>query len=140
MVFTISIGMISERSVDSVVAAGVVTRQSRNPSAATATRLLPVLCRKMPPRNGRDASSAAANAGLLIIVFGRQKILDFVWIDVVVDAMIKTASGSYVRGPLSIGNENRCGLGRAVFSATRRGSESRPAPIRSGPHSRSAGR
>ena len=50
MVFTISLGMISERSVESVVVAGVVTRQSRIPSVATAARLSPTLCRKMPLR------------------------------------------------------------------------------------------
>jgi len=48
--------------------------------------------------------SAAARAGLPITVFGRQKILDFVWIDVVVDALIQAAFGSYIRGPVNIGS------------------------------------
>jgi UDP-glucose 4-epimerase len=48
--------------------------------------------------------ASAASAGLPITVFGRQKILDFVWIDVVVDALIKTALGSYIRGPVNIGS------------------------------------
>ena len=48
--------------------------------------------------------ASAASAGLPITVFGRQKILDFVWIDVVVDALIKIAFGSYIRGPVNIGS------------------------------------
>lgn len=47
---------------------------------------------------------AAANAGLPITVFGSQKILDFVWIDVVVDALIQAAFGGYIRGPVNIGS------------------------------------
>jgi UDP-glucose 4-epimerase len=48
--------------------------------------------------------AAASNAGLPITVFGGQKILDFVWIDVVVDALIRAAFGSYIRGPVNIGS------------------------------------
>ena len=48
--------------------------------------------------------AAAANAGLPITVFGRQKILDFVWIDVVVDALVQAAFGSYIRGPVNVGS------------------------------------
>ena len=47
---------------------------------------------------------AAASAGLPITVFGRQKILDFVWIDVVVDAMIRAAFGRHIRGPVNVGS------------------------------------
>jgi len=60
--------------------------------------------------------AAAANAGLPITVFGRQKILDFVWIDVVVDALIKTAFGSYIRGPVNIGS----GKGTTILDLARR--------------------
>jgi UDP-glucose 4-epimerase len=48
--------------------------------------------------------AAAAEAGLPITVFGRQKILDFVWIEVVVDALIRAAFGSYIRGPVNVGS------------------------------------
>ena len=48
--------------------------------------------------------AAAAAASLPITVFGSQKILDFVWIEVVVDALIKSAFGSYIRGPVNIGS------------------------------------
>ncbi len=60
--------------------------------------------------------AAAASAGLPITVFGRQKILDFVWIDVVVDALIKTAFGSYIRGPVNIGS----GKGTTILDLARR--------------------
>jgi len=60
--------------------------------------------------------SAAARAGLPITVFGRQKILDFVWIEVVVDAFIKTAFGSYIRGPVNIGS----GKGTTIFDLAHR--------------------
>ena len=63
MVFTISFGMISDRSNESAVLAGAVTRQSRNPSVATATRSSPALCRQMPLRQNRLSSIEAANAG-----------------------------------------------------------------------------
>lgn len=55
--------------------------------------------------------AAAANAGFPITVFGSQKILNFVWIDVVVDALIKAALGSYIRGPVNIGS----GKGTTIF-------------------------
>jgi UDP-glucose 4-epimerase len=60
--------------------------------------------------------AAAASAGLPITVFGKQKILDFVWIDVVLDALIKTAFGSYIRGPVNIGS----GKGTTILDLARR--------------------
>ena len=59
---------------------------------------------------------AAATAGLPITVFGSRKILDFVWIDVVVDALIKSAFGSYIRGPMNIGS----GKGTRIVDLARR--------------------
>ena len=58
----------------------------------------------------------AARAGLPITVFGRSKILDFVWIEVWVDALIKTAFGSYIRGPVNIGS----GKGTTILDLARR--------------------
>ncbi len=60
--------------------------------------------------------AASASAGLPITVFGRHKILDFVWIDVVVDAFIKIAFGSYIRGPVNIGS----GKGTTILDLARR--------------------
>ncbi len=60
--------------------------------------------------------AAAAGSGLPITVFGRHKILDFVWIDVVVDAFIKIAFGSYIRGPVNIGS----GKGTTILDLARR--------------------
>lgn len=60
--------------------------------------------------------AAAARAGLPITVFGGQKILDFVWIEVVVDALIQAAFGSYVRGPANIGS----GKGTRIVNLARR--------------------
>jgi UDP-glucose 4-epimerase len=59
---------------------------------------------------------AAAKAGLPITVFGRQKILDFVWIDVVVDALIRAAFGRYIPGPMNIGS----GKGTTILDLARR--------------------
>jgi len=60
--------------------------------------------------------AAAARAGLPITVFGRGKILDFVWIGVAVDAMIKNAFGSYIRGPVNIDSGKRT----SIFDLARR--------------------
>jgi UDP-glucose 4-epimerase len=60
--------------------------------------------------------AAAAGAGLPITVFGGDKILDFVWIDVVVDALIQAAFGSYIRGPVNIGS----GKGTTILELARR--------------------
>jgi UDP-glucose 4-epimerase len=60
--------------------------------------------------------AAAARAGLPITVFGGQKILDFVWVDVVVDALIQAAFGSYIRGPANIGS----GKGTKIVDLARR--------------------
>ncbi len=59
---------------------------------------------------------ASAKADLPITVFGRQKILDFVWIGAVVDALIRAAFGSYIRGPVNIGS----GKGTTIFDLARR--------------------
>ena len=48
--------------------------------------------------------TAAAAAGNPITVFGREKIMDFVWIDTVVDALIQAAFGRYIRGPVNVGS------------------------------------
>ncbi|MGZ5545314.1 MAG: NAD-dependent epimerase/dehydratase family protein [Limisphaerales bacterium] len=47
---------------------------------------------------------AAASAGEPITVFGNQKILDFVWIDTVVDALIQSGFGPFIRGPVNVGS------------------------------------
>jgi UDP-glucose 4-epimerase len=60
--------------------------------------------------------AAAAGAGLPITVFGRQKILDFVWIEVVVEALIRVAFGSYIRGPVNVGS----GKGTTIFDLAHR--------------------
>lgn len=60
--------------------------------------------------------AAAASAGLPITVFGGQKILDFVWIDVVVDALIRAAFGRYIRGPVNVGS----GKGTAIVDLAQR--------------------
>jgi len=60
--------------------------------------------------------AAAARARLPITVFGGQKILDFVWIDVVVDALIQAAFGSYMRDPANIGS----GKGTRIVDLARR--------------------
>jgi UDP-glucose 4-epimerase len=48
--------------------------------------------------------AAAAAVGLPITVFGSQKLLDFVWIDTVVDALLLAGFGRYIRGPVNIGS------------------------------------
>lgn len=48
------------------------------------------------------AAAAAANSPLT--VYGTQKILDFVWIDTIVDALLKAAFGPYIRGPVNVGS------------------------------------
>jgi UDP-glucose 4-epimerase len=60
--------------------------------------------------------SAAAAAGLPLTVFGSQKILDFVWIGAVVDALMKAAFGRYLRGPVNVGS----GTGITVADLARR--------------------
>ncbi len=50
----------------------------------------------------RFAAAAAANDPLT--VYGSQKLLDFVWIGTVVDALIQVAFGRYVRGPVNVGS------------------------------------
>lgn len=60
------------------------------------------------------ATAAAANSPLT--VFGTQKILDFVWIDTIVDALLKAAFGPYIRGPVNVGS----GKGTAIAELAHR--------------------
>jgi len=48
--------------------------------------------------------AAAAAAGEAITVYGRQKLLDFIWIDRVVDALLEAGLGRYIRGPVNVGS------------------------------------
>lgn len=58
----------------------------------------------------------AAAAGQPITVFGTQKILDFVWIDTVVDALIQSGFGRFIRGPVNVGS----GKGTTILDLARR--------------------
>lgn len=72
------------------------------------------------------ATAAAANAPLT--VYGAQKILDFVWIDTVVDALLKVGFGRYVRGPVNVGSGKGttiAELAQRVVSLTKSSSEVR---------------
>ena len=60
--------------------------------------------------------AAAAAASEPITVFGSQKILDFVWIDTVVDALIRAGFGRYIHGPMNVGS----GKGTTVVDLARR--------------------
>ena len=60
--------------------------------------------------------SAAAAAGRPLTVFGSRKIVDFVGIETVVDALLKAAFGRYIRGPVNIGS----GTGTTVADLARR--------------------
>jgi len=60
--------------------------------------------------------AAAARAGESITVFGSRKLLDFVWIDTVVDALIRAALGRYIRGPVNVGS----GIGTTIVDLARR--------------------
>jgi UDP-glucose 4-epimerase len=60
--------------------------------------------------------AAAARAGEPITVFGSRKLLDFVWIDTVVDALLRAALGSYIRGPVNVGS----GIGTTIVDLARR--------------------
>lgn len=72
------------------------------------------------------ATAAAANAPLT--VYGTQKILDFVWIDTIVDALIKAGFDRYIRGPVNVGSGKGATiaeLAHRVVSLTRSSSEVR---------------
>ena len=60
--------------------------------------------------------AAAAAAGEPITVFGSHKILDFVWIDTVVDALIQAGFGRHIRGPVNVGS----GKGTTLVDLARR--------------------
>jgi len=60
--------------------------------------------------------AAAARAGDRITIFGNRKLLDFVWIDTVVDALIQAAFGRYIRGAVNIGS----GKGTTLVDLARR--------------------
>jgi UDP-glucose 4-epimerase len=46
----------------------------------------------------------AAVRGYPLIVYGGDQIIDFVWIDTVIDALIQIGFGGYVSGPINIGS------------------------------------
>ncbi len=48
--------------------------------------------------------AAAAAAGETITVYDRQKLLDFIWIDRVVDALLEAGLGRYIRGLVNVGS------------------------------------
>lgn len=58
----------------------------------------------------------AAAAGEPLTVFGEGKILDFVWIGTVVDALVKAGLGRSVRGPVNVGS----GKGVTIAELARR--------------------
>jgi nucleoside-diphosphate-sugar epimerase len=60
--------------------------------------------------------AAAAAAGEPLTVFGEGKILDFVWIGTVVDALVKAGLGRLIRGPVNVGS----GRGVAIAELARR--------------------
>jgi UDP-glucose 4-epimerase len=58
----------------------------------------------------------AAAAGEPLTVFGEEKILDFVWIGTVVDALVKAGLGRSIRGPVNVGS----GKGVTIAELARR--------------------
>jgi UDP-glucose 4-epimerase len=58
----------------------------------------------------------AAAAGEPLTVFGEGKILDFVWIGTVVDALVKAGLGRSIRGPVNVGS----GKGVTIAELARR--------------------
>jgi UDP-glucose 4-epimerase len=60
------------------------------------------------------AEAAAASEPL--IVFGEEKILDFIWIGTVVDALVKAGLGRSIRGPVNVGS----GKGVTIAELARR--------------------
>jgi len=57
-----------------------------------------------PGDKGRVIPLFVKNAieGLPLILFGARQVIDFVWIDTVVDALVRLGTGPYVPGPLNI--------------------------------------
>lgn len=60
--------------------------------------------------------AGAAAAGEPLTVFGEGKILDFVWIGTVVDALVKAGRGRSIRGPVNVGS----GKGVTIAELARR--------------------
>jgi UDP-glucose 4-epimerase len=58
----------------------------------------------------------AAAAGKPLTVFGEGKILDFVWIGTVIDALVKAGLGRSIRGPVNVGS----GKGVTIAELARR--------------------
>jgi UDP-glucose 4-epimerase len=58
----------------------------------------------------------AAESGAPLTLYGGDQLIDFVWIDTVVDALIKAGVGPMVRGPINIGS----GKGVTVSELARR--------------------
>ena len=58
----------------------------------------------------------AAAAGEPLTVFGEEKILDFIWIGTVVDALVKAGLGRSIRGPVNVGS----GRGVTIAELARR--------------------
>ena len=54
--------------------------------------------------------------GLPLKLFGTQQVMDFLWIETVLDALVRLGCGSYVAGPLNIGS----GTGTTIVELARR--------------------
>lgn len=65
--------------------------------------------------------AAAAAHNKTITVFGRQKVLDFLWIDTLVDALLQAGFGRYIQGPVNVGSgkgTNLVDLARRIVGLT----------------------
>lgn len=54
--------------------------------------------------------------GLPLKLFGTRQVMDFVWIETVLDALVRLGCGSYVAGPLNVGS----GTGTTILELARR--------------------
>lgn len=54
--------------------------------------------------------------GFPLTLFGAQQVMDFVWIDTVVDSLVRLGLGAYVEGPLNVGS----GKGTTIVDLARR--------------------
>ena len=57
-----------------------------------------------------------ATAGKPLTIYGGQQLIDFVWVDRVVEAFVTAGSGPYIRGSTNVGS----GVGITVLEAARR--------------------
>jgi nucleoside-diphosphate-sugar epimerase len=73
----------------------------------------------------------AAAAGEPLTVFGEGKILDFVWIGTVVDALVKAGLGRSIRGPVNVGSGKGVTIGELARRVVQLSGSS--SPIRIGP-------